>query len=198
MQERRVIPAGTVIRAHLHSAPPPFLSGSTSEPRTQARASGLRYEKRAQEHLQSLISYSYAAYSYSYLPSPWISFYSRNGTVLRWCQPDGLLISSVNGHPAHITIVEIKVRHCVQAWWQLRKLYEPVVRTLFGDGYTYSICEVCHWIDPHANVQFPERFQYVDSPGNVPPGAFGIYRFSGKKRDVKARMRAKTSAECAQ
>ena len=50
------------------------------------------------------------------------------------------------------TIVEIKYNHCALAWWQLYKLYLPVISKIFGSDWTYSCCEVVKWFDPQTNV----------------------------------------------
>jgi hypothetical protein len=63
--------------------------------------------------------------------------------------PDGLYFN-IGGFA---TIFEIKSQHMPEAWWQLRKLYEPVVRQLpFVNGT--SCVEVTRSYDP--SMGFPE------------------------------------------
>jgi hypothetical protein len=68
---------------------------------------------------------------------------------VNWCQPDGLL--EVNNL---LIIVEIKVNFSSDAWWQLRKLYEPVVKCALKPS-RLALAIVCRSFDPV--VPFPER-----------------------------------------
>ena len=109
-------------------------------------------------------------YPESYVPSPWFQFRSAGNPKAYWCQPDGLIL---NFPRSHITIIEVKLSHTSDAWWQTRKLYEPVVRFRFGTFWTYSIVEVVHWFNP--DVAFPERFRFADKPDDVAVNAFAVH-----------------------
>lgn len=104
--------------------------------RKGAKGAGVRYEERVQQVLLT-------DYYSSYLPSPWLRFVDDHG--VRWCQPDGLIIDVSGGR---ITIVEMKTSHTGEAWWQLHKLYLPVVRELFGADFEYRCLEVVRYYDP--------------------------------------------------
>jgi hypothetical protein len=108
------------------------------------RAVGVKYERKAQRELMASLGQDYIA-------SPWIYF--RGSLGWRWCQPDGLLIDVARGL---ITIVEIKLTHTTRAWWQCRKLYEPVLRAMFP-LHLWRICvvEVVRYFDPA--TWFPEH-----------------------------------------
>ena len=135
-------PAGLIHHAEIATQNPPF---SIPTPRRGSRAAGARFERKVQSHLRESRPLSYRA-------SPWIRFNNS-----RWCQPDGLDVD--NGL---ITIVEIKLQHTAAAWWQTRQLYEPLVRHIFGEEYTYAVLEIVKWLDPH--LAFPERFEILDEP----------------------------------
>ena len=110
---------------------------------------------------------------------PWIKFKSANqpGKFL-WCQPDALILNIRLGT---INIVEIKLRHTSDAWWQIRSLYEPVVRRIFGKEWEYLPIEIVKWFDPH--TKFPERLEFVKDVIDIPmlsPGKFHIYVWNGK------------------
>ena len=89
---------------------------------------------------------------------------------MRWCQPDGLLLDIQRGR---CTIVECKLQHTIDAWWQLTDLYLPVVRAALGPTYIYSICEVCRWYD--SRVSFPEEIRLSPDVFDVPPHRFGVH-----------------------
>lgn len=100
-------------------------------------------------------------FPYSYLPNPWIKFEGQAG--IKWCQPDGLLFDLEAGL---LTIVEVKYQHTTDAWWQLRELYEPVVRKLFPQKlWRIVVLEYVKWFDP--SVPWPEDIQMVAQLAHV-------------------------------
>lgn len=90
-------------------------------------------------------------------PSPWIRFQENEDTRVRWCQPDALAFDPWAGR---IIIIEVKYQHTSDAWWQLRRLYAPVVKALFP-GYDIHLAEVCKWYDPA--IAFPEQVGMLPS-----------------------------------
>ena len=77
------------------------------------------------------------------MPHPWI--WVQDSWGVRWVQPDGLLIRPLDGV---VTIVEFKLKHTPQAWFQLQELYRPVVEWLFPkDLWTTRMAEVVRWYD---------------------------------------------------
>ena len=137
---------------------PPFIT--RRKPRGRF-AVGLRYERKAQEMLR-------ARFPGTYLAGPWFEFVDRTGR--RWCQPDGLIIWKER---EHIRIVEIKYQHTERAWWQLRQLYDPVIRAAFPD-YETSLLQVVHWHDPA--VSFPENYDLLkDCEGQLPMNRIGTH-----------------------
>lgn len=64
----------------------------------------------------------------------------------RLCQPDGLIF---NFHRGTIVIVEFKLRHTSEAYYQLTQLYAPVLSHLFPRPlWRLGLCEVVRWYDP--------------------------------------------------
>lgn len=106
-----------------------------------AQRAGVRYEELVREHLLLL-------FKGDYRPSPQIRFTSDGES--RMCVPDGVLIRE----PVAF-VFEIKSRHTDQAWWQLRRLYAPVVAELPFIRRVVCI-EVCRSFDPA--VEWPEEF----------------------------------------
>lgn len=144
-----------------------------------AKAAGLRYDRRAAEHF---------AASPGFVGHPWIRFGTRT-VGLRWAQPDGLFIDFRLGR---ITVVEFKLKHTTDAWWQLRRLYEPLLRFIFGESmWHYACCEVVRWYDPAIRV--PEQVTFIDDPRRLFANAYGIHIFNGKETSVGL-PRGKTGA----
>lgn len=151
--------AGRVSFARFVSEPPHTLQ----QKYTGARARGIRYERRAQEHLTSL-------YADMYVASPWLQFIASDSARHRWCQPDGLLIDIPRGI---ITVIEIKTSHTARAWWQVTKLYMPVLQSIFPtDLWLYRRCEVVRHYDPL--VVFPEPIKLVPDLSQL-DHRFGIH-----------------------
>ena len=137
--------------------------------RTGARGAGNRYERKAQLWFEE-------RYSSHYRRSPWIKFVCEDSPRTRWAQPDGLLVDNTANR---VTVIEFKIRHTQNAWWGLRKLYEPLVRFIFGGGCHYSVCEVCKTFD--FATAWPEPFVMVEDPMSLPIDAFGVHVWNGSK-----------------
>lgn len=106
-------------------------------PKRGAKWQGIKYERKAQEHLQKL-------YGERYVASPWIRYFDLVEEKLKWCQPDGIYFDVYRGL---IVIVEIKLRHTPIAWWQLEKKYRPLVSHLFGPDFKVAVVEFVKWYD---------------------------------------------------
>ncbi len=159
------ITATQVSDAELALAPPSI--NFTRKRRRGARREGELYENRVQSHLLE-------EYPDKYVVSPWLRY--RNGAArLEWCQPDGLLVDFLSGL---VTVVEIKLKHTSDAWWQIRHKYEPVLRNLFSDDWQFSSLEVVRWFDPH--TRFPERFHLTAAAHECRANRFHVYIWGGK------------------
>lgn len=101
----------------------------------------------------------------AYLPSPWIRFTDATGA--HWCQPDGILLFNTR-----LVLVEFKYQHTVDAWQQLRLLYEPVVEALHP-GKEISVLEIVKWFDPL--VAFPEPVRLVPDVKEHKGREFGVH-----------------------
>lgn len=124
---------------------------------------GLRFERKALEHLSD-------CYLDQFIPSPWLKYRERGAPYYRFAQPDGFILDVESGR---ISIIEIKLRHTIQAWQQLRRLYEPLLRHLFREGeWTFSCCEVVGSYD--GRVAFPEQFILTKDPLSLPSDSFGL------------------------
>lgn len=155
MARKRFRPATNIKWAKLLDAQPPFIQRKRSRGKY---AVGIRYERKVQEELGLL---ALGMEGLRYLESPWIEFEDESGR--RWCQADGILLDR---RQQAALIYEIKYRHCLEAWWQLTWLYEPVVRVLFPDYPITARMEICHWHDPA--VAFPQGYDLTESPLQLP------------------------------
>lgn len=120
---------------------PPFKSSG----RTAAQKFGVRYEKKVQKELRELLAPDFIHTGFA--------FFDDSG--YRICVPDGIYIHHKLQKAA---IFEIKSRHTSDAWWQLRKLYEPVARAFYSN-YTVLPIEICRSYD--AATPFPEKVELV-------------------------------------
>jgi len=109
-----------------------------------AQQNGLRYEKKAQRYLEERLGPTYCA-------SPNLHFSDQSG--FRTCVPDGILFGTRT-----LFVFEIKNQHTPDAWWQLRRLYQPVLEHLPGIDHV-SCIEVCRVFEP--NTPFPEEIDLV-------------------------------------
>lgn len=170
MAKSRIVPprsfraANDVQWAAFSAKPPPFIR----PPRVKgARAAGLRYEAKAQQHFQAL-------WGEYYVPGPWFRFGDGQGKV-RWCQPDGLLFLPYTGK---IIIVEMKLQHTSDAWWQTKWLYMPVLYKIFPPRlWDYACCEVVKWYDPA--TLFPEQVRMLPNPAEARSDQFAVHIWKG-------------------
>lgn len=152
-------PAGKVTAARFDETGPGF------GPRRGKgrRGEGIRYEARALTRLDTL-------YPGRLVWSPWLLF-SSDRRADRWCQPDGLLIDIAGGV---IVVIEVKHHHTAEAWWQLERLYRPVLQHIFPwQLWRLEVLEVVRWYDPA--VLFPCPVALVDDPMHMPRGKFGVH-----------------------
>lgn len=123
---------------------------------TPAQRAGKRYEKKVSGFLSNALGPDFSDH-------PWFRYASPEGT--RWCQPDGLLLSE----PFNI-LFEIKYSFTPDAWWQMRRLYEPVVRKAFLLK-RLSLVLICKKYDPA--VSFPEPTEVLPDLPRVEEWARG-------------------------
>lgn len=113
-------------------------------PKRGAKGQGVRFERKVHDVLLSRYP--------TYVSAMPIGFYSDGRKQV--AIPDGLLYT-----PAGTVIVEIKLRHCMEAWFQLRRLYGPLVEKALPGKV--KLLEICQHYEPE--VKFPEQFQVVTS-----------------------------------
>lgn len=118
-----------------------------SKGRTGSQKAGLKYEGQVHKFLSSV-------YRDRFVASPALHF--QNNFEPRVCIPDGLILKQ-----GTCVIVEIKLQHMPEAWWQLRKLYEPVLRVYCPKDTRVLLLEICRVYD--SSSPFPEEFRFLDS-----------------------------------
>ena len=113
-------------------------------PTRGAKGNGIRFEKRVVETLEKTHSnfFSGPAFSFKTIYNPRVV-----------CIPDGLFFLK-----EEIVVVEIKLRHTVDAWYQLTQLYAPVVGMVFPNR-RLRLLEICSSYDPVE--RFPEPYLTV-------------------------------------
>jgi hypothetical protein len=115
-----------------------------SQKGTPAQRMGLRYERKVLSYLSGVFP--------GFIPSQWFRYASDAGT--KWCQVDGLLLLP----GGKVLIFEVKYSFVEAAWWQLRKLYEPVVRRAYY-AREVGLCLICRSYDP--SKRFPEEVELL-------------------------------------
>ena len=144
------------------SKPPPKARGHT-----YAQKAGLRYERKALQHLVSL-----HPNFLEHLPFLYLSEGKRKMAI-----PDGICFSR---HLDCLTIIEIKVRHTEEAWHQLNLLYLPVVKRAFPQ-HKIKLLEVVRWYEPE--IKLPGNTMQVIDPGmhfESEDYDYGIYIWSDR------------------
>jgi hypothetical protein len=71
-------------------------------------------------------------------------------------------------------ILEIKLKHTPDAYFQLTNLYLPLLRRYFDrPGYSLACAEVCRWFDPW--TAFPCRVRQLERLEDAKPDSFGVH-----------------------
>lgn len=169
-------PAGVVTVASYLPTPPLFIT--QTPPRfTKAQKDGLRYEKRVQTYIRKLMS---GLSDVSVLFNPWVLYHNRsNGpTAANFCQPDCVIDAGDK-----VIIVECKLQHTNDSWQQLRLLYEPVLRKIYGNGKDFALVEICKWYDPH--TYYAESFYYCEDVLAAEVGKLGMHIYKPRGRSGK-------------
>lgn len=135
--------------------------------RTKAQQGGLDYERKAGQQLISVLPGTVLGQWWEYLDS----------SGVRRCQTDAYFL-----HPSSlVTVFEIKRNHTVDAWWQLIRLYRPVLES-WPEAKGVNVVEMCHTFDP--DVKPPEPTQMVFLTDDLlstwftaKQSAYGVYRW---------------------
>lgn len=149
-----------VVWAAIMSGPPYF--GGRKNRQTRVQKAGIAYERKAHAYLNAL-------YPDTYVESPWIAFRLKGEPMLRYCQPDGVLIDILE---RKLTIIEIKLRHMPEAHTQITGIYAPVLHFLFPEFRVRHV-EFCRWYDPH--TAFPVSVQLISDIALAPHNKFAVH-----------------------
>lgn len=141
------------MRVDFAAAPPAFATGNSRS--RGGRAQGISYERKVQTHFRDVEGY---------LPSPWLILGA--GGRPNYAQPDGIHFDLATWT---IRILEVKLKHCVEARAQLVR-YGNLVQAMFP-GWLIRKVEVVKWLDPDVKGFGPyqlcaDPFTYTgDVPG---------------------------------
>jgi len=140
-----------------------------------AQRAGLRYEKKVKAFLERTKPAA--------ILGPWFRYWIDSspedasglprGRLARFCQPDAILFEK-----EVLTIIEIKIRWCELAYWQLKHLYLPVCISFYGPKVTRLIC-VTRNVDPFVQVPQPVLIPNLDTYFAL--DRIGVFRFSGAR-----------------
>lgn len=129
-----------------------------NEGRTYAQKEGLRYEQKVHDVLGAI-------YGSDYTPSPSILYRDRRG--LHRAIPDGTLRIGAN----LLVVIEVKLTHTERAWWQLIRLYVPLLSRLVPPGTRIAPVEICRSYDPSVVLPYGQLITSLHKP---PLGGLGI------------------------
>ena len=131
---------------------------------TAAQKAGLRFESKAINELEDI-------FIGGLWRSPALYWIDEEG--VHYAVPDALILDE-----RFVCCVEVKSQHMPEAWWQLRKKYEPILRTIYPET-KILLLEICRSLDP--STPFPEHYTYVE---DIPPfikgakdGELGVFQW---------------------
>lgn len=131
--------------------------------RSGAQRAGLVYQRRVGKLLPLFGAH------WNVVHGPWYAFTDAS-SGRHYCQPDFILVP-LDGGPS--VVVEVKLRWTSDAWWQLRKLYQPVLRKASSsEGSVPRVLTICRSYDPA--VCIPEEVILISSLEEVQEGSFNV------------------------
>lgn len=130
---------------------------------------GILYERKALEYLAR----SATDFGLELLSGQWVAYRTIHDakTKMNFCQPDAIFVDEER---KKLTLFEIKLQHTSDAWWQLRKLYEPVLHAIFP-SFSIASIELVRWMDPH--TPFPETFYFAGELAQARDSLLGVHIF---------------------
>lgn len=110
-------------------------SAPVPKPQSAAAKRGLSYERKVLKTLEGNFPRRFV----SQLP-----FTFRTQAKTGWAIPDGLLFDF---DARRVLLIEIKLSHSADAWWQLERFYLPIVAEALR-AFTVIPVEICRTFDP--------------------------------------------------
>jgi len=163
--------------------------GKDFRTKSGAQKAGLLYEKKTKEFL--------AREKPQAVLGPWFRYWTEDhpedasglprGRLARFCQPDAIIFEK-----EILTIIEIKIRWCELAYWQLRHLYLPVCTSFYGPKVTRLIC-ITRSVDPFVGVPQPVLIPNLDTYFAL--DRIGVLRFSGHEVAARAESEERAAGE---
>lgn len=124
-----------------------------------AKAKGIRYQEKVVQLLEEQ--------GYEGVPGMWFRFEKRG--QVRYAQADWVGFDYLQGK---ITIAEIKLSRVPQAWWQLNRLYRPLVQAIFPK-WNIALCEIA---DGVYSVAVPEEVPVIQKLDSAEAGKTSFMR----------------------
>lgn len=112
-----------------------------------AKRKGLIYEERVINYLEDNKGEQWES-----IAGPWFEFADNSGH--RYAQADWM---GINLQQGRICIAEVKLSRVPEAWWQLNRLYKPLVEKLFP-SWEISLLEIAATV---YSVAVPEEVKVV-------------------------------------
>jgi len=153
-------PAGEVIEV-ARTEPPPRPSSPPSYTSASKKA-GLSFQRKVATRLVK-------EFGGAVTVEPWFRFRSRGSDRWRYCSPDAILLLPYN----NLIIVETKLTHVPDSYYQLKQLYEPVIRKHFG--LVPKLCSIVKSYD--GATPYPEEHDYIFELSELNPDKIGILRW---------------------
>ncbi len=130
-----------------------------------AQKAGVAYQRRVGEFLSGGNSH------WRTVASPWFAYCDMHGGKRRYCQPDFLLVDDGN---STCVIVEAKLTWTPEAWWQLERLYRPVIAKACRWETLLCLC-ISRGYDPAFPA--PTAPTFVDDVYDIKPNLFNFLIF---------------------
>lgn len=158
--------------------PPPHLfipkeilsAWETSDPYAhRAKASSTSAQKLGLSYQRKITKWISEGNLGSFTVRPGVWFCYHDADKRRFCQPDILLVDESS---KCMVVVEVKLRFTEGAWWQLSKLYLPVLRRVLGEDWILIPLCITKSYDP--SVVVSNEVKICDDLFDSSPSSFNV------------------------
>jgi hypothetical protein len=131
---------------------------------------GVVYERNVGEFLK--LDSEAQSLAWTVNDGPWIKYWGKKGGPY-WAQPDFVLMDK---EKQRVLIVEVKLTHCANAFFQLENMYKPLLRKILGTDWTINTLEI--YANATQMVEPGKRSYVRHWWREVPDGTCGMCRLS--------------------
>lgn len=110
----------------------------------------------------------------------WFQYRLKGAPRDFYCQVDAIL---VDRSVMKVTAIEMKLKHCADAFYQLFELYLPILEHYYGEGFTFAGVEMVSAFD--RSLPMPQTPKLLKNISEAQPKDFSVHIWAPWRLDTK-------------